>query len=241
MKNLKITLMITLVIFSVVSISSGEIYDHMMFEPVTKENCPSYCPDPPERKTVFEPGDRICNWAFFSYVSSHIHGNWFKPDGSVYQPSQCIRTIKVYGEGTCVIQEIDGVLPNIPGEWKFKFYESSSTLFTDHFTVRGSTTTSTVKSTTTTSYNVCYIEKIYGENGNETEILRSFRDEILSKTSEGRELISLYYQWSPRIVKAIEEDEEFGEVVKAMINEILPLITAEFDNFFSKSNMILND
>ncbi len=47
---------------------------------------------------------------------------------------------------------------------------------------------------------------------------------MLSQTSEGRELTRLYYQWSPVIVKAMEEDEEFREGVKEMIDGFLPMI-----------------
>jgi len=60
--------------------------------------------------------------------------------------------------------------------------------------------------------------------GNDLNALRKFRDGVLSKTSEGREIIKLYYQWSSAIVKAMEEDEEFKEEVKEMVDGVLPLI-----------------
>ena len=66
--------------------------------------------------------------------------------------------------------------------------------------------------------------KIYGEHSEQTQSLRYLRDEILSQTSEGREIIRLYYQWSPAIVKAMKEDEEFKEDMKEMINGVLSLI-----------------
>jgi len=44
---------------------------------------------------------------------------------------------------------------------------------------------------------------------------------------EGKEIIRLYYDWSPAIVKAMEEDEELKEEVKEMINGILGLIEEE--------------
>ena len=56
------------------------------------------------------------------------------------------------------------------------------------------------------------------------EVLRHFRDEILSQTLEGKELIKLYYQWSPIIVTAMEEDEEFEKWVKGTIDSVLPMI-----------------
>ena len=56
------------------------------------------------------------------------------------------------------------------------------------------------------------------------ETLRRFRDEVLAKTPVGREYIRLYYQWSPAIVQELEEDEELKEEVKALLEELLPLI-----------------
>ena len=71
---------------------------------------------------------------------------------------------------------------------------------------------------------LCPIERLYGEDSEKTELLRSLRDNVLNKTQEGKELIKLYYQWSPVIVKAMEGDEEFKQEVKEMIDGVLPLI-----------------
>jgi len=57
-----------------------------------------------------------------------------------------------------------------------------------------------------------------GEDAEEAELLRHFRDNTLSKTAEGQKLIKLYYQWSPMIVK---------EEVEGMIDGVLELITEE--------------
>jgi len=54
--------------------------------------------------------------------------------------------------------------------------------------------------------------------------LRYIRDNVLSKTTEGQELINLYYELSPAIVNAIEEDEEFKKQVKEMVGGILELL-----------------
>ena len=70
----------------------------------------------------------------------------------------------------------------------------------------------------------CPCKKIYEEESEEVELLRYFRDNVLSKSPEGRELIKLYYQLSPVIVKVIEEDEEFKAEVKEMIDGVLGLI-----------------
>lgn len=61
---------------------------------------------------------------------------------------------------------------------------------------------------------------------NDLNLLRNFRDEVLSKTRAGQDIIKLFYEWSPAIVKVIKEDEEFKEQVKEMIDEIVMVIAA---------------
>lgn len=69
----------------------------------------------------------------------------------------------------------------------------------------------------------CPIEDIYGKKSDETELLRYLRDNVLTKSLEGQEIIRLYYELSPFIVKAMQEDEKFKQLVKEMIDGILPL------------------
>ena len=73
----------------------------------------------------------------------------------------------------------------------------------------------------------CPSEEIYGEHSEETELLRNFRDNILSQTPAGQEIIKLYYELSPAIVQAMEKDEEFKEGVKELIDGLLLLIREE--------------
>ena len=75
----------------------------------------------------------------------------------------------------------------------------------------------------------CPINYLFGINSEQTNLLRDFRDEILYKTPEGQEIIELYYEWSPMIVKAMEVDEEFKTEVKEMINALLPLIKSQME------------
>jgi len=71
---------------------------------------------------------------------------------------------------------------------------------------------------------VCVFYQTYGEDSTEVELLRAFRDEVLSHSPVGQEIIKLYYMWSPAIVKMMEEDETFKADVEEMIDGILPLI-----------------
>jgi len=89
-------------------------------------------------------------------------------------------------------------------------------------TVTISETTSTT--TTTKENRPCPVAVIYGEHSEGTELLRNFRDDVLSQTPEGQEIIKLYYQLSPVIVNAMEEDEGFKQEVKEIIDGVLELI-----------------
>jgi hypothetical protein len=86
-------------------------------------------------------------------------------------------------------------------------------------------TTSIVVTTTTTARSgLCPANTIYGENSPEAELLRLFRDEVLNTTVEGQEIIRLYYDWSPLIVRALEEDEELRAEITEVVDEILLLL-----------------
>jgi len=91
------------------------------------------------------------------------------------------------------------------------------------------TTTPGPNTTTTTTEEPCSIEEIYGKYSEETELLSYFRDTILSQSPEGQELIRLYYQWSPAIAKVMEEDEEFKEGVKEIIDRFLILLSSKVE------------
>ena len=71
----------------------------------------------------------------------------------------------------------------------------------------------------------CPASKALKEDSREKDlrVLRRFRDEVLSKIPAAREIIALYYEWSPVIVRAMEEDENIMENVKG-VQGILPLV-----------------
>jgi hypothetical protein len=92
--------------------------------------------------------------------------------------------------------------------------------FDGHVTISEMTST-----TTTTRVNrPCPVAVIYGEHSEKTAFLRYLRDNLLNQTSEGQELIRIYYHWSPLIAKVMEEDQEFKKDMKDTIDHVLPLI-----------------
>lgn len=78
--------------------------------------------------------------------------------------------------------------------------------------------------TTTVPDSTCPAEEIYGQGSVEAALLRAVRDNLLRQTPEGQELIKLYYQWSPLMVRAMQADETFKQDVKAMIDGVLELM-----------------
>jgi hypothetical protein len=86
------------------------------------------------------------------------------------------------------------------------------------------TTTDLTTTTTTISSLPCLSEEIYGEDSPQTELLRCFRDTILNNTPEGKELIRLYYKWSPMIVKVVREDTLLKKEVTQLVDGILKLL-----------------
>ncbi len=73
----------------------------------------------------------------------------------------------------------------------------------------------------------CSLLMLYGEDSEKVEMLREFRDKVLSKSPEGQELIKLYYQWSPVIAEMMENDAEFKQEVKELIDGLLGLVGEE--------------
>jgi hypothetical protein len=76
--------------------------------------------------------------------------------------------------------------------------------------------------TTTISSWSCAVDFIYGENSEQTELLREYRDNVLSKTPEGQELIKTYYKISPTVTKLLEQRPLLKNRTKALIDSILP-------------------
>jgi hypothetical protein len=113
--------------------------------------------------------------------------------------------------------------------WDYIFADANWVLFAENYMIRATVEYPTVVTSTTTTAlggicRVCPILCGLGADSEETALLRTFRDEVLSKTAEGREIIKLYYQWGPLVARAMEADEEFKADVTEIIEEILPIV-----------------
>jgi len=75
-----------------------------------------------------------------------------------------------------------------------------------------------------TTFPSCPIVAIYGDDSEEVELLRYFRDNILTRTTQGQELIEFYYEWSPLILRSILEDGALKKDLQEMVDGVLPLV-----------------
>jgi len=86
------------------------------------------------------------------------------------------------------------------------------------------------------SCDLCFMVKLFGEGSAQVAFLRSFRDNLLSRTPEGRQIIELYYRWSPALAKAINEDEELRGEVREVVEEALLIMRVDSLQFAVDSN-----
>lgn len=165
-------------------------------------------------------------------VGDTLQFDWFFEEelysaGEEYVFTEASRAHICKGEGF----EIPGTeRENMTGWWSVKISVDGRYLLNYPFYLEG--LTDPVNSSTTTSIEFsgpCALAVIYGEKSDKTELLRYIRDNALSKAPEGRELIKLYYQWSPLIVKIMEGDENFKEEIKGVIDEVLPICIGTVD------------
>jgi hypothetical protein len=136
-----------------------------------------------------------------------------------YRPRICV------GEGL----EITGTeVENMTGEWSVRISVEGVYLLNYRFYLEG-LIPATTSTTTTQSNSPCAMALLYGDYSDETTLLRFVRDSILSKTPEGREVINLYYQWSPIIVQTMTAEENFKKELKDIIDDLLPLLDGTVD------------
>ena len=188
------------------------ILNHMM----TKDpNSGTGCETPIPNYTFYPRDSRAYCWIDVDDIieGDLVRYEWYDPSSTLYL--DYTHTMSFTGNG-CAWDWIDirnEVPANRPGDWRVDVFYNNTFQFTENFTIEEGVT--------------CPVRQIYGDNSEETELLRIVRDNLLDETPEGREIIKLYYQWSPVIVQAMEQDEAFKKEIKKMIEEVLALIAEE--------------
>ncbi len=107
------------------------------------------------------------------------------------------------------------VYRNVEGQWQppsgtgpnIRFYDSAGTL---------------VPATVASG---CFASKILGDDSDEANILRDFRDEVLSGKETGQEMVNLYYQHAEEISSIIFKNPDIRAETKRLLSGIIPVIT----------------
>lgn len=146
---------------------------------------PPACPTPPPEVTVFAPGDKAMNWAL---VRGCIGGDtyeldWYAPDGTHYGP--IAGTISASGNW-CLCCYWAGGIPDKKGGWNVDFKYNGVKKYTDNFTVDGGL------------WNSVY-NKLFGENVEDLQTLRGFRDEVLCANPTGKAYVDRLYDRSHEV------------------------------------------
>jgi hypothetical protein len=160
---------------------------------------------------------------FRSYIDYDVYAQKIDGNGTIQWESGGSTVCAASGHQSAPAMVLSGDDSIIVAWYDYSLSKTDYTIKVQKLTDSQSSNTTT----TTTGSGGCFSELIYGEYSKETELLRYFRDDVVSKTPEGQEIIRLYYQLSPVIVKAMEKDEQFKEEIKEMIDGILPLIFEE--------------
>jgi len=126
---------------------------------------------------------------------------------SIEEPFRLFYAIGIHGT------EYFDITPGIP---------STTTTSRPSTTSSTSLTTSAI-TTTTLPPQFCLAEAIYGEDAEATALLRRVRDELLSRTPEGQELITLYYQWNALLAHLAGDNGAVRDDIKGLIDELLPV------------------
>lgn len=167
--------------------------------------------DTPVASSTFSPLDeRAYSWLLIYDIveGDVVKWQWHAPDESLYFEDTNVMSFT--GDG-CTWNDlfIRGEGPaGMPGEWRVDVFYNDDFQYTENFTIAAG---------------ACAIRQLYGTDAEETRLLRSFRDHVLNATPEGREMVKLYYQWSPALVRSMEGDDELRDTVKAMVDRMLPL------------------
>lgn len=160
-------------------------------------------------------------------VGDTVKFEWFYEEELYSEGEEYVFTEASFGS-VCKGEGFD--IPNteiadMTGWWSVKIsvdgiYRVNYPFYLDGLTDPVTTSTTTSRE----SIGPCALSVLYGEKSDKTELFRYIRDNQLNKTPEGRELIKLYYQWSPLIVNIMESDEDLKEEIKDVMNEILPIV-----------------
>ena len=170
---------------------------------------PPVCPTPPPEQTTFDPGDQVMNW---NYITGCIGGDslrfdWYSPDGLWKTFTGSIP----HDSNFCTYSYIsDGIL-DIPGDWYVTFKYNGVLKYTDYFTVTDDIWPS--------AYN-----KLFGDDIEDLNTLRSLRDKVLCTNPTGKIYVDRLYDRSYEVALILLSDRDLMEQAREVLDLLLPEI-----------------
>ena len=64
----------------------------------------------------------------------------------------------------------------------------------------------------------------YSRDDEETELLREYRDKVLSKSATGRQMIKTYYELSPAVAEVLQKNDTAKANVRRVLDSLMPAI-----------------
>ena len=177
------------------------------------------CSMPPSNFVFYEFDEGAYFWFYFNSagIGDDLRVDWYDPNGNVYLSE----TTPYHCANGCLYPGISisgHEAAHLPGRWRVTVYYDGDRYFNEYFTIVDTTADQPI---------TCPLSLIYGDDSLQAGALRTFRDDVLRRTPEGRELIRLYYQWGPSVAQAIMADDQFREEAKELADAVLMMIAGE--------------
>ena len=64
----------------------------------------------------------------------------------------------------------------------------------------------------------------YSRDDEETELLREYRDKVLSKSATGRQMIKTYYELSPAVAEVLQKNDTARANARRVLDSLMPAI-----------------
>ena len=176
----------------------------------------SACTMPASNHIFYEFDEGAYFWFYFSAagIGDDVQVDWHAPNGSVY----LTQSLSYTDDNGCLYPGIaisGHEAAHLPGNWRVTVYYDSGRYFNEYFTIVDTTDDEPIP---------CPLSLIYGDDSLQTRALRNFRDTVLRRTPEGRELIRLYYQWGPLVSRVMEADDQVRENVAQLADAAVKMI-----------------
>ena len=171
------------------------------------------------KTTVTFPQQPSLNYEIFSEQEDGLIPVSIPPD--TYQATI---TVEGYGEGVTTAAPLAFTNSDYVAKYASTIEQG---YYTEHdFQITGTAPPRPVTDPALTNpgQNKCLASKLLGKHDNRLNTLRRFRDEVLVKSSIGKQLVKIYYEKSTTVIEALESHEFCRKIAAALLGKIIPVI-----------------